>query len=134
MSSVKASGVSTGGLSISLPLAKDSNDGPFKSNKNLEDLSEQNLKMIILTHPGERVMNPDFGVGLKRFLFEPATPFLVEEVRNSIMIQVKRYAPYVQIRSLDVDMDPDNSMLLVKISYAVPAGGIVSNLTIPVSA
>jgi phage baseplate assembly protein W len=30
---------------------------------------KQNLKMLVLTSPGERVMDPNFGVGIKRFLF-----------------------------------------------------------------
>ena len=28
---------------------------------------KQNLKMLILTNPGERVMDPEFGVGIKQF-------------------------------------------------------------------
>ena len=122
------------GLSIALPLSLDPLDGPYKSNKTLEEVADQNLKMIILTAPGERVMNPDFGVGVRNYLFEQETPFLAEEIRNNIKSQVERYAPFIKIQKLNINIDSDNGVLSVQIKYAVPAGGIVSDLTIPVSA
>jgi hypothetical protein len=122
------------GLSIALPLSLDPLDGPYKTNKTLEEVADQNLKMIILTAPGERVMNPEFGVGVRNYLFEQETPFLVDEIRNNIKNQVERYASFIKIQKLNINIDSDNGVLFVQIKYAVPAGGIVSDLTIPVSA
>ena len=122
------------GLSIALPLSLDPLDGPYKTNKTLEEVADQNLKMIILTAPGERVMNPEFGVGVRNYLFEQETPFLVDEIRNNIKNQVERYASFVKIQKLNINIDSDNGVLFVQIKYAVPAAGIVSDLTIPVSA
>jgi phage baseplate assembly protein W len=65
------------GLSIALPLSLDEKDGPYKSNMTLDEVAQQNIKMIVLTSPGERVMEPDFGVGIRNYLFEQETPFLV---------------------------------------------------------
>lgn len=56
-------------LSVALPLKYSSIDG-FEMNKDLKSLFRQNLKMLILTDPGERVMQPDFGVGMRRYLFQ----------------------------------------------------------------
>ena len=50
------------GLDVALPLYIDSIDGAYGLRKNLEEVVTQNLKMIILTSPGERVMVPKFGV------------------------------------------------------------------------
>ena len=49
-------------------LNKDSEDG-FQLVKSLKQNIKQNLKMLLLTIPGERVMEPNFGVGLKTYLF-----------------------------------------------------------------
>ena len=122
------------GLSIALPLSLDEKDGPYKSNMTLDEVAQQNMKMIVLTSPGERVMEPDFGVGIRNFLFEQETPFLVSEIQTRIGTQIEKYAPFVKIRELNIDIDSDNGFLSVQIKYAVPAGGIVSDLTIPVSA
>ena len=56
-------------LAPKLPLTLDSGDG-YTSIKILKTMIKQNFKMLILTNPGERVMNPDFGVGIRQFLFE----------------------------------------------------------------
>ena len=56
------------GLSPKLPLTKDPQDG-YALNKEYVELVQQNLKMILLTAPGERIMEPEFGVGLRNYLF-----------------------------------------------------------------
>ncbi len=56
-------------LAVKLPLTPDSGDG-FTMIKGLRALIKQNFKMLLLTIPSERVMEPEFGVGLKRFLFQ----------------------------------------------------------------
>jgi len=122
------------GLSIALPLSLNEKDGPYKGNVTLDEVAQQNIKMIVLTAPGERVMEPDFGVGIRNFLFEQETPFLVSDIQTRINTQVEKYAPFVKIRQLNINIDSDNGFLSVEIKYAVPAGGIVSDLTIPVSA
>ena len=58
------------GYSLKLPLLHDSVDGYYKLNKTLSEVVRQNIKMIVLTTPGERMMNPDFGVGARNYLFE----------------------------------------------------------------
>tara|TARA_R110000851_G_scaffold78260_1_gene172779 strand:+ start:341 stop:718 length:378 start_codon:yes stop_codon:yes gene_type:complete len=122
------------GLSISLPLSLDEKDGPYRNNVTLDEVAQQNIKMIVLTNPGERVMEPDFGVGIRNYLFEQETPFLVDDIRKRIASQVGRHAPFIKIQQLNINIDSDNGFLSVQIKYAVPAGGIVSDLTIPVSA
>ena len=54
-------------LAVKLPLSLDGVDG-YTSIKSYRQLATQNLKMLVLTCPGERIMDPMFGVGLKNFL------------------------------------------------------------------
>ena len=55
-------------LGVKLPLTLDSGDG-FTMIKSISGMIKQNFKMLLLTIPGERVMEPNFGVGLKTYLF-----------------------------------------------------------------
>jgi len=71
------------------------------------ELILQNARQLILTRPGERVMYPDFGIGLDRFLFEPITSALIEEMEGLIRGQFSRYEPRLVIRSLSFGKDPD---------------------------
>ena len=63
------------GYSPKLPLQYDSIDGYYKLNKTLHEVMKQNIKMVVLTSPGERMMQPDFGVGLRNYLFEQDSSF-----------------------------------------------------------
>lgn len=96
------------GLSPSLPLRLDQQDG-LALNKTYKSMVQQNLKMLILTIPGERMMDPDFGVGLKRFLFEMNGPETQGTLRSKINQQLSKYMPFVKIVNMDfidASMDP----------------------------
>jgi hypothetical protein len=51
------------GLSVALPLRIDPIDGAYGLNRTLTQVAAQNLRMVILTSPGERIMFPDFSWG-----------------------------------------------------------------------
>ncbi|HAW79930.1 MAG TPA: hypothetical protein DCX27_09605, partial [Balneola sp.] len=72
------------GISPALPLAYTKEDGPYGLNKTIRDSIQQNFKNILLTSKGERVMLPNFGVGLRSFLFSNFTPSLLERIRAEI--------------------------------------------------
>jgi len=55
-------------LAVLLPMSTDSMDG-FAMIKDYKSLVKQNLKMLMLTVPGERIMLPKYGVGLKNTYF-----------------------------------------------------------------
>lgn len=84
------------GLSPKLPLSYDPSDG-YALNKTYEDMIKQNLKMLILTNPGERIMIPDFGVGLRNFLFEPYSLEVLNSIISRIETQVSDYMPFVEL-------------------------------------
>ena len=78
-----------------------------------------NLKNIILTNPGERVMNSSFGAGILQMLFDQPTPQMISAIKSRITKQVNRWAPYAIIKQLDVSYNGENS-LNVSIAYEVP--------------
>ena len=89
------------GYSPVVPLEIDNQDG-VKLTKNFEEVARQNLLMVLLTDPGERIMYPDFGAGLKKLLFENQSVVLSEEIKVSIMDQVRLYLPYITITNMNV--------------------------------
>jgi phage baseplate assembly protein W len=88
------------GLSPSVPLRTDPRDG-IKLNKEYIDLVNQNLKMLLLTSPGERIMDPHFGVGMRRFIFEQDHPTIYADISAKIYEQVAKYLPYIELEHLD---------------------------------
>ena len=111
-------------LGVALPLELDTVNG-FHMIRSLKELFKQNLKMLVLTNPGERVMDLDFGIGLHRFLFEMDQPSLYSRISGRIDQQVKKYLPYVEI--VDVNFNsggtPDSGLpinsLTVRVEYII---------------
>jgi len=83
-------------ISPKLPLQRDFIDG-YASNKTLKDSIQQNFKCLMLTSPGERMMDPAFGVGLRRFLFEQSGTDLSSKIIERIHKQTKKYLPFIKI-------------------------------------
>ena len=64
--------------------------------------------MIVLTSPGERVMDPAFGVGIRRFLFRQNTEQTYSTLKSRIRKQIGRYLPYIKIEKIYVNSPINN--------------------------
>ena len=111
------------GISAKLPLHIDSTNG-YGLNQTYKELVNQNFKMLILTAPGERMMDPLFGVGLRNYLFELDSPFTRSSIVEKINIQVERYMPFVKIvdisfKSPEDDDRLDTNFLGITIKYII---------------
>ncbi len=96
------------GLSAALPLTVDSVFGTYRLNTTFEELAKQNLKMLVLTLPGERMMDMNFGVGLRRYLFENNGPETYGKIATRINEQVQKYLPYIEIDDIKFKIPEDN--------------------------
>ena len=111
-------------ISIKLPIQKNSIDG-FAMNKTIRDMFNQNLKMLILTIPGERVMDPEFGVGASTYLFSGFSEGTQAKLDLAILEQVETYLPAITINDiLFRETNQDNSTLSFKIEYSIPDIGL----------
>jgi hypothetical protein len=107
------------GYSVKLPVLRDSKDG-FTLTKSIQENVQQNLKNIVLTAPGERIMDPNFGVGIRAFLFEHNIESVREDIKERIFSQVKKYMPFVQIKGVRMGEDREISeKLYIQIEYAI---------------
>ena len=108
-------------LSIKLPITKDSADG-FTMIKDFQTLIKQNLKMLLLTTRGERVMEPSFGVGLKTYTFYEFTQSTFDDIEANIIKQAAIYIPVIVIKEINFVADEhDLTGLNVSMRYDVPS-------------
>jgi len=112
------------GLSVKLPLTRDSNDGFYTLNKDYASLCRQNLRSLILTNEGERIMDPLFGVGLKKYLFEPNVESVYAEIANKIRSKVSQYLPFIEIIDIELSGPSDNDeagshILFISLLYKI---------------
>ena len=131
------------GISPKLPLYIDPVDG-IALNKTLKQMTRQNLKMIILTSPGERIMHPKFGVGLRRYLFMNNTQSTLSDMSRKIEEQVRTYLPSVRIRSIkflsengeeirsSFESSSSSNYVKLVIDYEIPSAFVSDTLDIKV--
>ncbi len=110
------------GISPKLPLDRDATDG-YSLNKTYAEMVSQNLKMLVLTAPGERIMDPEFGVGIRNYLFEPNNELTYQEIETRIINQVTRYLPFLEVRTTmfgpDEMVDGNPNMFKLQIKYLI---------------
>jgi phage baseplate assembly protein W len=121
-------------LSPALPLTLDKKDG-YKMNKNIKDVIKQNFKMLVLTSPGERIMLPNFGVGLRRFLFEPMTTIQFGKIESRIENQIEQYMPFlslIEVKFLTQEQDPSilANEVSVSVKYAIPSINTIDEINL----
>jgi|TARA_E500000305_G_C3908636_1_gene182255 phage baseplate assembly protein W len=107
-------------LAPKLPITLDSGDG-YTSIKSIRTLLKQNFKMLILTNPGERVMEPEFGVGIRQYLFQNFSESVYTDIDVKIREQVSIYLPVIRIDKLEFGTNniEDNS-LAIRIEFSIP--------------
>jgi phage baseplate assembly protein W len=129
------------GFSPKFPLFHDQKDGFYGLNKEFRDVVTQNLKNLVLTAQGERVMDADFGVGLYGYLFEPLTVEVITGIKDSILGQTKKYLPFVEIEEVTIDsnliedgiqrqpLDATN-YINIRLVFSIPSLGVTDALDI----
>tara|TARA_R110001583_G_scaffold17957_7_gene72138 strand:- start:4536 stop:4925 length:390 start_codon:yes stop_codon:yes gene_type:complete len=104
------------GISPKLPLTIDYTNG-YELNQTFQDSVKQNLAGLVLTVPGERVMDPDFGVGLRTYLFEIDNPLVRSDISGKLTQQVGIYIPWVNILEISFTTQKDNPELEANFLY-----------------
>jgi len=123
-------------ISPRLPLSTDTANG-YAQNHTEIDAIIQDLKMLLLTSPGERTMDPNFGVGMRRFLFEQNNSPTHASIRARIRRQAAEYLPFLDITDISFSTDLDGegfkaNSLLVSITFYIPSLGVGSTANINV--
>jgi len=124
------------GLSVKLPLTYSKQDGPYALNKDLGEVVKQNLKNLILTSPGERVMMPGFGVGVRRFLFEQMSSDVFNRLTSEIYQQVNTHMSFVNIEDVRIstfENNPDLGLNEVRLSIEYNLGSLGGTNTLQIS-
>ena len=110
-------------LTPKIPLKTDKTQPGYEHIMEIRELVKQNMRMVLLTNPGERVMLPDFGVGIRGLLFENISDLdRIQFYEGRISSQVAEYLPYVNIISVNIEENEiDFNKLAVKVVYEIPS-------------
>jgi Bacteriophage baseplate protein W len=106
-------------------------DGSTEMSLYEQDVHEA-IWIILSTDWGERMMRPDFGAGLRSFVFGPLSQTTLQQVQTRVQEALVKWEPRISVEQVKVTIDPDNQgVLLIAITYMVRVTNTLQNLVYP---
>jgi len=96
-----------------------------------EEDVRQAILIILQTNRDERVMRPDFGAGLRDFVFEPVNTTTMARVKTRVQEALIDWEPRIDVKSVEVSTSDPLNKLLIDIAYSVRATNTASNVVYP---
>jgi len=95
------------------------------------DKIAQSIWIILDTEPGERVMRPTFGAGLRRYLMQPNSSAIRALIEHDVQIALASFEPRIQLTNLSVEPGDDPALVLIRIAYVTVRDNQPANLVYP---
>jgi Bacteriophage baseplate protein W len=95
-----------------------------------EDIREA-IRIILETDPGERVMRPDFGAGLRALVFEPINTQTLALARHRVEQALILWEPRIDSITVKVSAQPKQGLMKIEIRYRVRTTNTFYNLVYP---
>ena len=118
------------GVGISIPFSSPGCFSPTYTNK---DATKVNLINYFLTEPGSRPLNPEFGGGLGKFIFEQIVDDNLDVLKEDVSSKLNLYFPQVEITNLEVTAQEDRNTITVVLDYKISQTNDIDTLEITLS-
>ena len=110
-------------VGIDFPFARVPNqDGYFKTTKTTVESIKNNIKLLLKTEQGERVFQPNLGMGLRRFVFEQINENTSIEIENNIVDVFDTWLPFVELKDIQTNIDTTNqeqNKIKINITFSI---------------
>lgn len=80
----------------------------------------QSLKNLFSTLPGQKILNPLYGLDLRKYLFENVSTSVGYIIGLELYDSIPLFEPRVVVTNIDVVADPENNQYIIDITYVVP--------------
>lgn len=108
------------GLDLPLGLQPGTSDGNFATTKTTMDAVKNDIKLLLMTQKGERLMQPNLGMDIRKFLFEQITEDITIQIENDIVDTFSTWLPFVELREINIDKeDQDLNRLGIDIKFNI---------------
>jgi phage baseplate assembly protein W len=107
----------------------------FNQSFQTKDQVKSNIKNLLLTKRGERILQPEFGSGLQELLFEFNDENLETKIEETITQALELWLPYVNVDSIDVEQTDelkDRNRVNVSITFAIAGNPQLNEVTFTV--
>jgi len=107
-------------VGIEFPLGRvGGGDGYFKSTKTTVESIKNNIRLLLQTHRGERVFQPNLGMDLRSLIFEPLTEDITIQIENNIVDVFGRWLPFIDLRDIQIERRDDLNQVNINIDFNI---------------
>ncbi len=104
------------GTGVAFPVAPDRRRGGLALRSGADKVRES-IELILRTEPGERIMRPDFGCGLRQFLMEPNSAATRARLERTVTQALESHEPRVALTDVDAQPGDEPSTVILTINY-----------------
>ena len=112
-------------IGVDLPL---NGNAVFTPNYQTKDAIKNNLINYLLTNKGERPGNPEFGAGLRNFIFTQLVQDNLDYLKEDVQQKIAQQFSNINLEKINVLQNTTNSTVTVEIFYSIPNTGINDQL------
>lgn len=114
---------------IKFPFTSNNENGFFIDlNETIDEKVGSEIAHLILTPKGNRIMMPDFGTNLIKYLFNPNDNETWSNVEDEIINSVNKYIPNVRINKVEVlKQDNDENNIFIDVRFSIKFGETEEN-------
>ena len=84
-----------------------------------DEAVKQSIKNLVLTDPGERLMQPFIGGGIRALLFENITPAVLNLIENLVKSTINTYEPRADIINVSASSKYDDNTVNVVVNFYI---------------
>jgi len=107
-------------VGIDYPFHKSNgSEGWFKSTSTTIEAVKNNVRLLLRTERGERLMQPNLGVALKRFLFQQIDADTIIAMQNEIIDVMNFWLPFVEIKDIQVSADDSRNTININVTFNI---------------
>jgi len=116
------------GISLPIQITNTAFEQTFQTSEQVKS----NIKNLLLTKRGERILQPEFGSGLQELLFEPNVDDFEGRIEDTINESLEQWLPYVTAEEIVVDSSDtlrDNNRINVSVKFRIGDNADLNEVT-----
>lgn len=88
----------------------------------------ESVKNIIITEPGERIMNPTFGCPISKFTFEPIDMVTIVDIKSVITNAIRQFENRVDRLEINIVEDQETNSIEITVLFNMKTSNTTQTL------
>jgi phage baseplate assembly protein W len=81
---------------------------------------KNSINSLFNTLPGQNLLNPEYGLNLAQYLFEPVSQSVGNRIGKDILRGIISYEPRVTVKNINIQLNPDEQTYYIELNIVMP--------------